>query len=63
MSLHRQYYSDGAGMECGLWTPLPYRAIQRRIGMVLKEQYEPPKDLPHQLLALLIEVENSEDDR
>jgi len=29
---------------------------------MLREQYEPPKDLPHELLALLLELNNQEDD-
>ena len=40
----------------------PYLAIQQRIGSMLRQQYEPPKDLPHELLALLVELNNQEDD-
>jgi hypothetical protein len=42
--------------------PPPYLAIQQRIGSILRQQYEPPKDLPHELLALLVELNNQEDD-
>jgi hypothetical protein len=34
----------------------PYLAIQERIGSMLRQQYEPPKDFPHQLLALLVQL-------
>jgi hypothetical protein len=29
---------------------------------MLRAEYEPPKNLPHHLLALLIELNNREDD-
>ena len=40
----------------------PYLAIQERIGSMLRQQYEPTKDLPHQLLVLLVELNNQDDD-
>ena len=40
----------------------PYLVIQQRIGTMLRQQHEPPKDLPHQLLALLVQLNNQEDD-
>jgi len=40
----------------------PYFDIQKHIGKSLREQYELPKDLPHNLLTLLIRIDNSGDD-
>jgi hypothetical protein len=40
----------------------PYLAIQQLIGSMLGQQYEPPKNLPHQLLALLVDLNNQDDD-
>ena len=53
--LNRRYYSKAA--EPGPWRPSPYREIQKRIGIILREHYAPPKELPHQLLALVIEAD------
>ena len=53
--LHHRYYSKAAEPEP--WRPPPYREIQKQIGMILREQYAPPKELPHQLLALVIEAD------
>ena len=44
------------------WRVVPYREIQQRIGSFLREQYEPPKDLPHNLFTLLMQVNKSEGD-
>ena len=54
--LHHRYYSEAAEPEP--WRPPLYREIQKRIGMILREQYAPPKELPHHLLALVIEADN-----
>jgi hypothetical protein len=40
---------------------VPHREIQQRIGSFLREQYEPPKDLPHNLLTLMLQVNKAED--
>jgi len=54
--LHHRYYSEAAEPEP--WRPPPpYREIQKQIGMILREQYAPPKELPHQLLALVIKAD------
>ena len=53
--LHHRYYSEAAEPEP--WSPPPYREIQKQIGMILREQYAPPKELPHQLVALVIEAD------
>jgi hypothetical protein len=58
--LHRRYYSDD--LDRGSWRAPPYREIQTRIGSLLREQYEPPTNLPHDLLTLLIELNSREDD-
>jgi hypothetical protein len=34
----------------------PYRDIQTKIGEGLKAHYEPPKELPHRLLTLLLQM-------
>ena len=31
--------------------------------MILREQYEPPKELPHQLLVLLIKADKQKGDK
>jgi hypothetical protein len=38
------------------WPTPPYRDIPIRIGEVLRLQYEPPQELPHQLFTLLMQV-------
>ena len=57
--LKRMGLRPGAADQLKLrpWTPSPYHEIQKRIGMILREQYEPPKELPHQLLVLLIKAD------
>ena len=58
MGLHHRYYADAVDPRPRLKvrprTPSPYL---KRIGMILREQYEPPKELPHQLLVLLIKAD------
>ena len=63
MGLHHRYYADAADprpyprIKLRPWTPSPYHEIQKRIGTILREQYEPPKELPPQLLVLLIKAD------
>lgn len=33
-----------------------HHAIAERIGQELQRRYQPPKDLPHRLLALLLQI-------
>jgi hypothetical protein len=40
------------------WKALPYGAIQMKIGQELKECCDLPRELPHRLLALLIQLDN-----
>jgi hypothetical protein len=40
------------------WKALPYGAIQMKIGQELKERCDLPRELPHRLLALLIQLDN-----
>jgi hypothetical protein len=67
MGLHHRYYGDAADPRPRLKvrprTPSPYHEIQKRIGMMLREQYEPPKELPHRLLVLLIKADKQEGDK
>ena len=67
MGLHHRYYADAADPRPRLklrpWTPSPYHEIQKRIGMILREQYEPPEELPHQLLVLLIKAHKQKGDK
>jgi hypothetical protein len=62
MGLHHRYYADDldysptprtqpyayAGMQTGM---------QKQIGKILREQYQPPQELPHQLLVLLLKAD------
>jgi hypothetical protein len=68
MGLHHRYYADAAdpralGLSFGLVTPSLYHGVQKRIGMMLREQYEPPKELPHRLLVLLIKADKQKGDK
>ena len=54
MGLHHRYYAAKAEPPPRMRPP--YLAIQERIGSMLRQQYEPPKDLPHQFLALLVQL-------
>jgi hypothetical protein len=31
--------------------------MQKQIGKILREQYQPPQELPHQLLVLLVKAD------
>jgi hypothetical protein len=53
--LNHRYYSEDA--EPGAWRPPLYREMQNQIGMILRERYAPPEELPHQLLVLMIEAD------
>jgi hypothetical protein len=48
----RRNKADSQGAD-----PSVYRAIQGKIGQELRERYEASKDLPHRLLALLIQLD------
>jgi len=38
------------------WMRPPYREIETRIGEGLREHYQPPQDLPHRMLMLLMRL-------
>jgi hypothetical protein len=42
--------------EHNYWIAKCYRAIQATLGQQLRDQYEVPKELPHQLLAILVQL-------
>ena len=62
MGLHHRYYADDLD-----YSPIPrtqpyayagrQTEMQKQIGKILREQYQPPQDLPHQLLVLLLNVD------
>jgi hypothetical protein len=73
MGLHHRYYADDldysptprtqpyaeqpfAPKSCG-YTTARYAEMQKAIGKILREQYQPPQELPHQLLMLLLRVD------
>ena len=43
------------------WDP-PYREIQRKIGVELRELFELPKEIPHYLLAMLMQLNDQRGD-
>jgi hypothetical protein len=45
------------------WKGRPYRDIQMKIGEGLRAHYEPPKELSHQLLTLLIQMNERWEDK
>jgi hypothetical protein len=49
----REWKSDGS------WE-VPYAAIQKKIGEELRKSIEPPQDLPHSLLTLLMQIADQE---
>jgi hypothetical protein len=42
--------------ERNYWIAGCYRAVQAAVGRQLRSQYEAPKELPHQLLAILAQL-------
>jgi hypothetical protein len=40
----------------------PYREMQKQLGRGLREHYEVPKELPHRLFALLLQINRQEED-
>jgi hypothetical protein len=41
----------------------PYLDIQKHLGKALREQYKPPKELPHGLFTLLLQISEPEDNK
>jgi len=56
MGLHHRYYADDLDYSPTPRTQ-PYAEMQKQIGKILREQYQPPQELPHQLLVLLLKVD------
>jgi hypothetical protein len=56
MGLHHRYYADDIDYSPTPRTQ-PYAEMQKQIGEILREQYQPPQELPHQLLVLLLKVD------
>jgi len=52
-SVHRRYFKRQYPAWCADAT---YREIERKIGEELRKFYEPSKELPHSLLALLMQI-------
>jgi hypothetical protein len=50
----RQWRRDLFLLQAG--EALPYRAIEMEIGKELRARYEPPRELPLKLLALLMQM-------
>jgi len=61
MGLHHRYYADDLDYSptprTQRYAKQPYAEMQKQIGKILREQYQPPKELPHQLLVLLLKVD------
>jgi hypothetical protein len=59
MARHRQADSESSGRYRA---KPPYAEIQKQIGKGLKEHYELSPELPHRLLALLIQLNDKDDE-
>jgi len=57
MGLHHRYYADDLDDYSPPPRTQPYAEIQKEIGKILREQYQPPQELPHQLFVLLLKVD------
>jgi hypothetical protein len=62
MGLHHRYYADDLDYPPPPRTqPYAYAGMQtemqKQIGKILREQHQPPQELPHQLLVLLLKVD------
>ena len=66
MGLHHRYYADDLDdsptprtqpYAKQPYAKQPYAEMQKQIGKILREQYQPPQELPHQLLVLLLKAD------
>jgi hypothetical protein len=61
MGLHHRYYADDLDYSptprTQPYAEQPYAEMQKQIGKILREQYQPPQELPHQLLVLLLKAD------
>jgi len=44
------------------WAAPPYREIEIKIGEELRRRWEPPQELPHHLLALMMQMKSHDDE-
>jgi hypothetical protein len=44
------------------WEAPPYREIEMKIGEGLRKRYAAPQELPHRLLALVMQIKGQDDD-
>jgi len=56
MGLHHRYYADDMDYVATPRKP-PYAEIQKQIGKILREQYEPLHELPPELIVLLLKAD------
>jgi len=59
MRIHRQHIASKNGRPRGAPPDVavqPYTEIQRELGKALRMHYEPPPDLPHNLLTLMMQL-------
>ena len=62
MRLHRQNTDSTHGRH--RFGALTYIEIQRELGRALRKHYElPPLELPHQLLRLMIQLNDKDNDK
>ena len=62
MGLHHRYYADDIDYSPTPRTQ-PYAEMQKQIGKILREHYQPPQELPHQLLVLLLKADQRQEAR
>jgi hypothetical protein len=61
MGLHHRYYADDLDYSptprTQPYAEQPYAEMQKQIGKILRQRYQPPQELPHQLLVLLLKAD------
>jgi hypothetical protein len=58
---HRRHYAEPEP-AFHPWDALRYREIQKKIGEELRERFELPKELPRQLLTVLMQLSDQSGD-
>jgi hypothetical protein len=56
----RKTQGDGRCEADAAWNALYYRAIRTKIAQELRAEYDLPKNLPHQILTLLMQLNASQ---